>query len=87
MKVSIRNLGVIKEADISIGDLTVLCGWNNTGKTYVSSVLFGFLDKFWQNEVVLPIAFEILDALRKDNEFLLTEEIARKAIRGSIYAV
>jgi len=43
MKVKIKNLGVLKQAEFTLGDLTILCGSNNTGKTYATYALFGFL--------------------------------------------
>ena len=33
MKFGIKNLGPIKEANIELGDLTIICGKNNCGKT------------------------------------------------------
>jgi len=43
MKIKIQNLGALKQADFTIGDLTIICGNNNTGKTYATYALFGFL--------------------------------------------
>ena len=43
MKVKVKNLGVLKEAKFTLGDLTIICGGNNTGKTYATYALFGFL--------------------------------------------
>ncbi|MDB9429359.1 AAA family ATPase [Microcystis aeruginosa CS-555/01A07] len=43
MKVKIKNLGILKQAEFSLGDFTIICGGNNTGKTYATSALFGFL--------------------------------------------
>ncbi|WP_157159041.1 AAA family ATPase [Brachyspira pilosicoli] len=40
MKLNIKNLGRIKEADIKIDGITVIAGENNTGKTTVGKVLF-----------------------------------------------
>lgn len=57
MRVQIKNLGVIKEADFEVGDLTIICGDNNTGKTYVSYALFGFLD-YWWNVASIQFAFD-----------------------------
>ena len=44
MKVEIRNLGILRRAEFSLGELTIICGANNTGKTYASYALYGFLD-------------------------------------------
>jgi AAA15 family ATPase/GTPase len=46
--VKIQKLGVINEAEMDVGDLTIICGYNNTGKTYVSYALYGFLE-YWSN--------------------------------------
>lgn len=46
MRVQIKNLGPLKQAEFSPGDLTIICGDNNTGKTYATYALFGFLS-FW----------------------------------------
>jgi AAA15 family ATPase/GTPase len=47
MKVTLKNLGLFKQAEFTLGDLTIICGNNNTGKTYATYALFGFL-YFWQ---------------------------------------
>lgn len=41
MKLKFNNLGVIKEAEFEIGNLTVIAGKNNTGKTYLSYATWG----------------------------------------------
>ena len=43
MEIKIKNLGVLKQAEFTLGDLTIICGGNNTGKTYATYALFGFL--------------------------------------------
>ena len=43
MKFIFKNLGPIHEAELELGDLTILAGRNNTGKTYVAYALYGFL--------------------------------------------
>jgi energy-coupling factor transporter ATP-binding protein EcfA2 len=39
----IKNLGIIKQAKVKLGKLTVICGPNNTGKTYITYSLYGLL--------------------------------------------
>ena len=36
------HLGPIEHGAVELGDLTVFCGKNNTGKTYVSYLIYGF---------------------------------------------
>jgi predicted ATPase len=47
MQIKFTNFGPIREANIELGDLTVICGPNNTGKTYISYSIFG-LFKLWE---------------------------------------
>ena len=59
MKFIFKNLGPIHEAELELGDLTILAGRNNTGKTYVAYTLYGFL-KMWTER---PRLMNILDEL------------------------
>ena len=42
------KIGPVDHADITLGDLTIVAGRNNTGKTYLVYALYGFL-KQWGN--------------------------------------
>ena len=44
MKISLKNVGMLDEAEFEVGDLTIICGENNTGKTYATYSLYGFLN-------------------------------------------
>ena len=44
LKIELKNLGILKHAEFSLGDLTLICGENNTGKTYADYALYGFLN-------------------------------------------
>lgn len=44
MRFCVENLGPINHAELELGDLTVICGKNNNGKTYLSYTLDSFLD-------------------------------------------
>ena len=46
MKISVGNLGVLKKAEFELGDLTIICGDNNTGKTYAAYSLYCFLSNW-----------------------------------------
>ena len=48
MKVVLNDIGVLKYAEFTLGDFTILCGKNNTGKTYATYSLYGFLD-YWND--------------------------------------
>lgn len=53
MKIRIENLGPVQEACIDLDKrLTVFCGQNNTGKTYVSYLLYGLTKRIEEVETV-----------------------------------
>lgn len=43
MKFEIKNIGLIDDATIELSNITCVCGLNNTGKTYVTYAIYGFL--------------------------------------------
>ncbi len=50
LTVRLKNIGILKHAEFSLGDLTIICGENNTGKTYISYALYGFLNS-WHDSI------------------------------------
>ena len=62
MKVKVKNLGVLKQAEFSLGNLTIICGGNNTGKTYATYALFGFL-LLWEETFSVEISDEQIEIL------------------------
>ena len=55
LTVRLKNIGVLKQAEFSLGDLTLICGENNTGKTYAAYALYGFLGSL-HNFMRFPIS-------------------------------
>lgn len=79
MKISFKNLGAIKQADLTLGDLTIICGKNNTGKTYVAYATYGFMD-FWHNDlsVDIPAKF-VTEVMDKGSISVPIEQFAKHA--------
>ena len=48
MKLSIRNVGKLKEADVEINGITVITGENDTGKSTVGKVLWSVFNGFYE---------------------------------------
>jgi predicted ATP-dependent endonuclease of OLD family len=46
MKFSFENFGYIDDGTVDLADLTLICGPNNVGKTYVSYAIYGFFKHF-----------------------------------------
>lgn len=49
MSFRFKNIGPVKNAELELGNLTVIAGRNNTGKTYLVYTLYGFLKYFQSN--------------------------------------
>ncbi|MDQ6962986.1 MAG: AAA family ATPase [Mariprofundaceae bacterium] len=65
MKVTLNNLGPLKHASFELSDLTIICGDNNTGKTYATYALFGFLET-WHNHVDIDLDETTVQTLLDD---------------------
>lgn len=65
MKIKVKNLGALKQAEFTLGDLTIICGCNNTGKTYATYALFGFLDS-WRQMFAIEIKDDKIEQLLAD---------------------
>lgn len=65
MKIQIKNLGALQQAEFSLGDMTILCGGNNTGKTYATYALFGFLF-VWRDNFSIQIPEQKINQLFAD---------------------
>ena len=43
-----KKIGPIKKAELELGDITIIAGRNNTGKTYLVYTLYGFLEHWYR---------------------------------------
>lgn len=51
MNLNFKNLGPIDEGSIQVNALTLLCGPNNSGKTYITNILY-FLIRYRRNDTL-----------------------------------
>lgn len=65
MKIRVENLGALRQAEFELGDMTIICGGNNTGKTYATYALFGFLS-FWREVFSVTIPDKFVTQLLSD---------------------
>ncbi|MBF0163811.1 MAG: ATP-binding protein [Magnetococcales bacterium] len=70
MRVSLRDMGTLKTADFEVGELTVICGKNNTGKTYAVYALYGFLE-LWREFVKIDFGARHIDVLKSTGSTIL----------------
>jgi ABC-type multidrug transport system ATPase subunit len=61
MKFRIENLGRLDRAELEVADLTVICGENNSGKTYATYALYGFL-RMWAQSSMAPHPMALIAA-------------------------
>lgn len=61
-----EKIGPVDHADITLGDLTIIAGRNNTGKTYLVYALYGFLKQreAWSEEAFFARQRHFLKVLR-----------------------
>jgi len=76
MKITIKNLGILDQAEFTLAPLTVICGENNTGKTYATYSLFGFL-ALWRDAYAIQVP-------EKDISSLLDEGVLHLSINEYI---
>ena len=65
LTVRLKNIGILKQAEFSLGDLTIICGENNTGKTYAAYTLYSFL-RSWNNLIRIPVSDHQVQTLLTD---------------------
>lgn len=70
MKIKVKNLGALKQAEFTLGNLTIICGGNNTGKTYATYALFGFLSS-WREILEIKIDADNLSQLLAEGVTLI----------------
>lgn len=69
MKFSFENIGSVKKGTIELGDLTILCGENNVGKTYLTYAIYGLLkSKSGISDIVFPSDF---DNFHKEKKYII----------------
>ena len=76
-KITFENLGAIESGEIEIAQLTVICGENNTGKTYVTYLVYCLL-KTWKHFVDINLK-KTLQELHKNGvaKIDLEENVAK----------
>ena len=73
MKFCFENLGLLDKAELDLADLTIICGENNTGKTYATYAIYGFL-RSWRNLLRTVISNEIDTFEHSGNKYQINLE-------------
>ncbi|MCI5148524.1 MAG: hypothetical protein D3916_03865, partial [Candidatus Electrothrix sp. MAN1_4] len=70
MQLKMKNLGPLRQAEFEMGDLTVICGKNNTGKTYATYALYGFLS-FWEESFTPSVSQDNIEILLSEGSLVI----------------
>ena len=68
MKFHFKKLGLLDEIDLELADLTLICGENNTGKTYATYAVYGFL-RSWRQILRFVLEDEIYKLFADTNQY------------------
>ena len=77
------HIGPVAEAELELGDLTIISGRNNTGKTYLAYTLYGFL-KTWRHwpEPEIPASKQAAGGLEGTNRYPIFDRIIGSIAEG-----
>jgi predicted ATPase len=71
MLIKFQNLGALLQGEFELGEFTIICGKNNTGKTYATYALFGFFS-FWRETFPIKIPEKYVEELLTDGTTALS---------------
>ena len=88
MKITINNLGPIKKGTIETGDLTIITGGNNTGKSHLAYAVWYAQEAFINNGIDSPYKLDepIEDAIEKifNNRIEGLNVVLNEEVRGKL---
>ena len=88
VKFIFKKIGPIKKAELELGDITIIAGRNNTGKTYLVYTLYGFLKQWYRQRNISPETEKIVEEVTEKGHFKRTvdretlDQERKKIIRG-----
>lgn len=67
MKIKFKNLGPLRSGEVNIRNMTIFCGKNNTGKTYVNYLIYAVLEtlKSYKAKFDLDISQLLIEGTQK----------------------
>ena len=70
--IGVENLGVIKNAQVEASHLNIICGPNNSGKSFFLHSMYGFF-KYGSSFVDIPVADELVMSVRTTGKVLIAD--------------
>lgn len=81
MKFDFENIGFIDKGSVELADLTLICGPNSVGKTYISYNIYGFI-QYFKRFVDLEITDEQTRRLKEDGSLEIDLSSYQKNLAG-----
>lgn len=81
LKFKLENIGLIEKTEVSLNDFTLICGQNNTGKTYITYSIYGFLDS-WSNLIDFDIDKSIFEELEENGFYSIDVSIYKNKVEN-----
>ena len=69
MELNFENLGPIRQGTLQVNALTLLCGPNNSGKTYITNILY-FLIRYRRNDTLTLLRNALNEMVINEKEYL-----------------
>ena len=85
MKFKFEKVGYVDQGNIELSDLTLICGPNNVGKTYISYSIYGFIKRF-KSLFDFPLSNEQIASLRDEGTLTIDLCVFRENIKEHIEA-
>lgn len=77
MKITLKNLGPLIQTEFELGNLTIICGKNNTGKTYATYATYGFID-YWNKSYTINFEKATIELLLANGQVPLDLQLYEK---------
>lgn len=82
MKFILNNLGALESATLELGDLTIVCGRNNSGKTYATYSIFGLLNHMKSSFADSYVTARDLEVLAANGQVVIKIDRLIKGLPG-----
>ena len=79
-KFRFKNIGPVHKAGLELGDLTVIAGRNNTGKTYITYTLYGFLKWKSSHYADRLLATQKFSGMKFPDAYKVAEKISQEGL-------
>ena len=83
MNIKLKNLGPLAQTEFELGDFTIICGKNNTGKTYATYATYGFFD-YWKKSYTINLGKAIIELLLANGQVSLNLPLYEKRVKKII---